>query len=110
LIVDSAGSHLNSDIINDLQTKRVVVAIVPKGCTMYVQVLDVSFFSVFKHHYDDVVEEFIDKSESRSKINFPHLNLAFFVPRDAPVPVVTGQLGIQSDWVPVCMGTYIKKC
>jgi hypothetical protein len=36
--------------------------------TMYVQVLDVSFFSVFKHHYDDVVEEFIDKSESRSKI------------------------------------------
>jgi hypothetical protein len=68
LIVDSAGSHLNQDIINDLRTKRVVVAIVPKGCTMYVQVLDVSFFSVFKHHYDDVVEEFIDKSESRSKI------------------------------------------
>jgi hypothetical protein len=68
LIVDSAGSHLNQDVINDLRTKRVVVAIVPKGCTMYVQVLDVSFFSVFKHHYDDVVEEFIDKSESRSKI------------------------------------------
>lgn len=68
MVVDSAGSHLNPDIINDLRTKRVVVAIVPKGCTMYVQVLDVSFFSVFKHHYDDVVEEFIDKSRSRSKI------------------------------------------
>jgi hypothetical protein len=68
LIVDSAGSHISPDVINDLRTKRVVVAIVPKGCTMYVQVLDVSFFSVFKQHYDDVVEEFIDKSGSRNKI------------------------------------------
>ena len=68
LIVDSAGSHLNPDLINDLRTKRVVVPVVPKGCTMYVQVLDVSVFAVFKNHYDDVVEEFIDKSGSRSKI------------------------------------------
>ncbi|CAF1523469.1 unnamed protein product [Adineta ricciae] len=29
LIVDSAESHLNEDIINDLRTKRVVVAVVP---------------------------------------------------------------------------------
>ena len=68
LIVDSAGSHLNPDLINDLRTKRVVVPVVPKGCTMYVQVLDVSVFAVFKNHYDDVVEEFIDKSGSRCKI------------------------------------------
>jgi hypothetical protein len=68
LIVDSAGSHLGPEIINYLRTKRVVVAVVPKGCTMYVQVLDVSFFSVFKNHYDDVVEEFIDQRGSRSKI------------------------------------------
>jgi hypothetical protein len=68
LIADSANSHLNPDIISDLKKKRVVVAIVPKGCTMYVQILDVSFFSVFKNHYNDVIEEYIDKNEPRYKI------------------------------------------
>ncbi|CAF2728547.1 unnamed protein product [Rotaria sp. Silwood2] len=68
LIDDSANSHLNPDLILDLRKKRVVVAIVPKGCTMYVQVLDVSIFSVFKNHYDDVVEEYIEKNGPRSKI------------------------------------------
>jgi hypothetical protein len=68
LKADSAGSHLNPDINNDLRKKRVMVAIVPKGCTMYVQILDVSFFSVFKNHYDDVVEEYVDKNGPRRKI------------------------------------------
>lgn len=66
--MDSANSHLHSDIIDDLRKKRVVVAVVPKGCTMYVQVLDVSFFSVFKNHYDDVVDEYIEKFGARNKI------------------------------------------
>ncbi|CAF4031577.1 unnamed protein product [Rotaria sp. Silwood2] len=35
---------------------------------MYVQVLDVSGFSVFKNHYDDVIEEYIDYNGPRSKI------------------------------------------
>jgi hypothetical protein len=35
---------------------------------MYVQIFDVSFFSVFKNHYDDVVEEYIDKNGPRYKI------------------------------------------
>lgn len=51
-----------------MRTKRVVVAVIPKGCTMYVQILDVSFFSVFKNHYDDAVEEYIDNVGSRNKI------------------------------------------
>ena len=68
MIVDSANSHLNADVIRDLRKKRVVLAIIPKGCTMYVQVLDVSVFSVFKNHYDDVVEEYIDQNGPRSKI------------------------------------------
>lgn len=68
MVVDSANSHLDSQIIDDLKKKRVVVAVVPKGCTMYAQILDVSFFSVFKNHYDDVVEEYIDQHGSRSRI------------------------------------------
>ena len=35
---------------------------------MYVQVLDVSFFSVFTNHYDHVVEEYIEKNGPRSRI------------------------------------------
>lgn len=68
MIADSANSHLNADVIRDLRKKRVVAAIVPKGCTMYVQVLDVYVFSVFKNHYDDVAEEYIDQNGPRSKI------------------------------------------
>ncbi|CAF4475491.1 unnamed protein product, partial [Rotaria sp. Silwood2] len=68
MIADSANPHLNADVIRDLRKKRVVVAIIPKGCTMYVQVLDVSVFSVFKNHYDDVVAEYIDHNGPRSKI------------------------------------------
>ncbi|CAF1506929.1 unnamed protein product [Rotaria sordida] len=68
MIAESADPHLNADVIRDLRKKRVVVAIIPKGCTMYLQVLDVSVFSIFKNHYDDVVEEYIDYNGPRSKI------------------------------------------
>ncbi|CAF4650088.1 unnamed protein product [Rotaria sp. Silwood2] len=68
LIADSANSHLNPDLVRDLRKKRMVVAIVPNGCTIYVQILDVSIFSVFKNHYNDVLEEYIEKNASKSKI------------------------------------------
>ncbi len=68
MIADSINSYLNADVILDLRKKRVVTAIVPKGCTMYVQVLDTSVFSVFKHHYDNVVEEYFDEYGPRSKV------------------------------------------
>ncbi|CAF3652024.1 unnamed protein product [Rotaria sp. Silwood1] len=65
---NESNRHLNADVMCDLRKKRVVVAIIPRGCTMYMQVLDVSVFSVFKNHYDDVVEEYIDHNGPRSKI------------------------------------------
>jgi hypothetical protein len=54
-------------MIRLLRQKRVVVAIIPKGCTMYVQTLDVFIFSVFRRHYDDVADEFIEKNGPRGQ-------------------------------------------
>ena len=51
-----------------LRQKRVVVTIIPKGCTMPVQALDVFVFSVFKQHHDDVDEEFIEKNVLRGSL------------------------------------------
>ena len=67
-ITDSANSHLNSVTISRLRRCSVVVAIIPKGTTMFLQVLDVSVFSVFKKHYYDVAEEWLDFSGPRSKV------------------------------------------
>ena len=67
-ITDSANSHLNTDVIRSLRQKRVVVAIIPKGCTMYVQALDVFVFAVFKKHYDDVAEEYVEQNGPRGKL------------------------------------------
>ncbi|CAF1685083.1 unnamed protein product, partial [Adineta ricciae] len=68
LITDSCTSHLEPDIINDMKKKRVVVAVVPGGCTMYVQVLDVVIFSIFKSNYDNIAEDYIEKYGPRSNI------------------------------------------
>ena len=45
---------------------------------MYVQVLDVSIFSVFKNHYDHVVAEYIEKSGPRSHIELSALQSRIF--------------------------------
>ncbi|CAF1019342.1 unnamed protein product [Adineta ricciae] len=68
LIVDSAGSHLNPETIRSLRKKSVVVAVIPTGCTMYLQALDVSIFSIFKNHYTDAADEFIERNGPRSKL------------------------------------------
>ena len=68
LIADSCNSHLNPDAIRRLKEKSVVVAIVPGGTTMYLQVLDVNVFSVFKQHYCDVAEEWLEVNGPRSKV------------------------------------------
>ena len=68
LITDSANSHLNTDTIRRLRKNSVVVAVIPKGTTMYLQVLDVSVFSVFKQHYYDVAEEWLDANGPRNKV------------------------------------------
>ncbi|CAF3774267.1 unnamed protein product [Adineta steineri] len=48
--------------------KMVVVSIIPKGCTQYLQVLDTSVFSVFKNHYQAAFDEYIDRYRSCSKV------------------------------------------
>jgi hypothetical protein len=68
LIVDSADSHLNPETIRLLRQESVVVAVIPTGCTMYLQSLDISVFSTFKNHYTDAAEEYIEKNGLRSKI------------------------------------------
>ena len=68
LIIDSAHPHLNEETIKLLRKKSVVVAVIPAGCTMYLQVLDVSIFSVFKRHYTDAAEEFLQHDGGRNKV------------------------------------------
>ncbi|CAF1523278.1 unnamed protein product [Rotaria sordida] len=68
LIINSANSHLKPEIIQNLRKKNVVVSIIPKGCTQYLQLLDTSVFSVFKNHYQAAANEYIDNYTSRSKI------------------------------------------
>ena len=68
LIVDSAGSHINPEAVRHLRKKSVVVAVIPTGCTMYLQSLDISIFSTFKNHYTDAAEEYIEQRGARQKI------------------------------------------
>ncbi|CAF1393582.1 unnamed protein product [Rotaria sordida] len=67
-ITDSSATHLNDEILRLLRKDNVVTAIIPKACTMYIQALNVFVFSVFKHHYYECSEEFIEKYGPRSKI------------------------------------------
>ncbi|CAF3426104.1 unnamed protein product [Rotaria socialis] len=47
-ISDSSNTHLDHQSIRLLRKKQIVVAVIPKGCTMYIQALDVYVFSIFK--------------------------------------------------------------
>ncbi|CAF3439239.1 unnamed protein product, partial [Rotaria sp. Silwood2] len=67
-ITDSANSHLKPEIIQNFRKQNVVVSIIPKGCTQYLQLLDTSIFSVFKNHYQAAADEYIDRYSSRSKM------------------------------------------
>ena len=68
LIVDAVGSHLKPPIAQMLRKKRVTVAVVPKGCTQYLQVLDTEVFSVFKNHYQEAADEYLDQQQSRQQL------------------------------------------
>ncbi|CAF1415482.1 unnamed protein product [Adineta steineri] len=52
------SNKLSRLIVYDEQS--VVVAVIPTGCTMYLQALDISIFSTFKNHYTDAAEEYIE--------------------------------------------------
>ncbi len=51
-----------------MRKKYVVVSVIPKGCTQYLQVLDTSIFPLFKTHYRAAADEYINHHGSRSKI------------------------------------------
>jgi len=68
LIVDSSSTHLNEETLRLLRKQRVVVAVIPKGCTMYIQSLDVHVFSIFKHHHYECAEEWLEENGGRSKV------------------------------------------
>ncbi|CAF3334647.1 unnamed protein product, partial [Rotaria sp. Silwood2] len=67
-IADSSNTHLDEASIRLLRNNNIVVAVIPKGCTMYIQALDAYVFSIFKNHYYDCSEEYIEKAGGRSKI------------------------------------------
>ncbi len=68
LITDSCNCHLQPQAKHSLRQKSVVIAVIPKGCTQYLQILDTLVFSIFKSHYFDAAEEFIEKNGPRSKL------------------------------------------
>jgi len=67
-IADSSNTHLDEQSIRLLRKKNVAVAVIPKGCTIYIQPLDIYVFSVFIIHYYKCAEEYIEKAGGRSKI------------------------------------------
>ena len=67
-ITDSCKSHLNNEMKKRVQDQGVSLAIIHKGCTQYIQLLDVHVFSAFKNHYYDCAEEFLEQNGPRSKL------------------------------------------
>lgn len=67
-ITDSCSSHFGQDVKTLFKKDGVVLGIIPGGITQYVQVLDVFVFNVFKAHYYDAAEEWIEVNGPRSSI------------------------------------------
>ncbi len=65
---DSCNSHFTEDVKALFKKNGVVLGIIPGGITQYIQVLDVSVFSVYKTHYHDAAEEWIEANGPRSSI------------------------------------------
>ena len=51
-----------------MRSNGVSLAVIPKGCTQYIQLLDVHVFSVFKNHCYDCAEEVLEINSPRSKM------------------------------------------
>jgi hypothetical protein len=67
-ITDSCSSHFTEDVKALFKKHSVVLGIISDGIIQYIQVLDVSVFSVYKIHYLNVVEEWISVNGPRSTI------------------------------------------
>ncbi|CAF4642405.1 unnamed protein product, partial [Didymodactylos carnosus] len=67
-ITDSWNCHMDADLKKKIKSNGVCLAIIPKGCTQYIQLLDVYVFSVFKNHYYDCAEEYLELNGPRAKL------------------------------------------
>jgi hypothetical protein len=59
---------LTPEVKQSLRQKSVVIGIIPKGCTQYLQILDTHVFSTFKQNYFDASEEFLEKNGPRNRL------------------------------------------
>ncbi|CAF1017098.1 unnamed protein product [Rotaria sp. Silwood1] len=67
-ITDSCTSHLNENLKKRMRDEGISMAIIPTGCTQYIQLLDVHVFATFKNHYYDCAEEYLELNGPRSKL------------------------------------------
>ena len=67
-ITDSCNCHLKPEVKQSLRQKSIVIAVIPKGCTQYLQILDTLVFSTFKTHYFDAAEEFLEANGTRTQL------------------------------------------
>jgi hypothetical protein len=67
-ITDSCSSHFTEDVKTLFKKNGVILGIIPGGITQYIQVLDVSVFSVYKTHYHEAAEEWIEANGPRCTI------------------------------------------
>ena len=67
-ITNSCNYHLKPEVKQSLRQKSVVIAVIPKGCTQYLQILDTLVFSTFKTHYFDAAEEFLEANGTRTQL------------------------------------------
>ena len=61
-ITDSCKTHLNDDLKRRMPANGVCMAVIPRGYTQYIQLLDVHVSSVFKNHCYDCAEEYPGQS------------------------------------------------
>ncbi|CAF1347187.1 unnamed protein product, partial [Rotaria sordida] len=67
-ITDSCTSHLNENFKKRMRDEGINLAVIPTGCTQYIQLLNVHVFATFKNHYYDCAEEYLELNGPRSKL------------------------------------------
>ena len=68
LVTDPCSSHFGQDVKTLLKKNGVVLGMIPGGITQCIQFLDVYIFNVYKTHYCDAAEEWIEVNGPRSTI------------------------------------------
>src|SRR6266704_1968994 len=67
LVWDSFKSHISVAVKGELKKKRLDVAVVPVGCTKYVQPADVSWNKPFKSHIRELYTKWLSTGQPFSQ-------------------------------------------